>query len=502
MTRLTYAAVLLTCVAWPSFAGAQSVTQPSGMSARPPKTVTSTTGRQYPVISASKMNVAQGPGIHTIQQALGAAYSNNPTLLAQRAATRATDENVPAQIANWRPQILLSGGGGRAFGTDTQPSVFGNSVTKQTRNLYQEQATVTQPLYRGGRTVAGINRAEDQVMSQRATLQVTEQQVFTDTIAAYVGVISNSQVLQLDVNDEQVLAKQLQATNDRFRVGEITRTDVAQAEAALSQATATREAQEGALATSRANFQRETGELPGDLLDPQPLVLPAKTEAEVVALSGSNNPNVVAALFADKAAREAFNLAYGALLPSVSLQGSQFYTQGQQQAGFNTNGQQVLGTVSVPIYQGGMEYAAIRQARQTEQQARKQLDDQRRAAVQQAVTAFENYVAARATIASDRVAIRANEIALEGVQREAIVGSRTTLDVLNAEQTLLNSRVTLVQALANYVTYSYSVANAVGRLTAYDLNLAVPLYDVNAYYRAVKNLWIGTGDFATDQPGR
>jgi outer membrane protein len=154
------------------------------------------------------------------------------------------------------------------------------------------------------------------------------------------------------------------------------------------------------------------------------------------------------------------------------------------------------------LFQGGSEYAAVRQARQNEQQSRKTLDDQRRQAMEQSTSAWETLVAARASIESTRLAIRANSIALEGVEREAIVGSRTTLDVLNAEQALLTSRVTLVQNLAALINASYTLAQAVGRLTAKDLGLKVPLYDETAYYQAVHDRWAGTGDYATDQPGR
>ena len=156
----------------------------------------------------------------------------------------------------------------------------------------------------------------------------------------------------------------------------------------------------------------------------------------------------------------------------------------------------------MPIYQGGSEYSAVRQARQTAQQTRKLVDDARRTAVQNAVQAWETLVAAKASAASTREQIRANQIALEGVEREAIVGSRTTLDVLNAQQALLNSQVTLVQNLAQLITASYGVASALGRLTARDLHLPVPLYDDTAYYNAVKDKWVGLGDYATDQPGR
>jgi outer membrane protein len=184
------------------------------------------------------------------------------------------------------------------------------------------------------------------------------------------------------------------------------------------------------------------------------------------------------------------------------LQGQGIESSNQTFPRSYANGGQLLAQVSVPIYQGGSEYSAVRQARQQEQQARKQLDDARRSAVQQATQAWQTLIAARATAESTRSQIRANSIALEGVEREAIVGSRTTLDVLNAQQALLNSQVTLVQNLANLVTASYSVAAAIGRLTARDLNLAVPLYDDTAYYNAVRNRWFGTGDYAVDQPGR
>ena len=216
----------------------------------------------------------------------------------------------------------------------------------------------------------------------------------------------------------------------------------------------------------------------------------------------SNNPTVIAALFDDAAAKDNFDLQYSKLMPNLSLQGSVLREKDVNASGVTQKYAQILAAVTIPLYQGGAEYSAIRQARQQQQQTLKIVEDARRTAVQQLVEAWETYTSAKSTIESTRAQIRANQIALEGVQREAIVGSRTTLDVLNAEQALLNSRVTLVQNLANLVNASYGVAAAVGRLTARDLNLPVPLYDDTAYYRAVRDRWIGTGDLATDQPGR
>ena len=211
---------------------------------------------------------------------------------------------------------------------------------------------------------------------------------------------------------------------------------------------------------------------------------------------------MITALFNDAAAKDAIDAAFGVLLPQVSLQGQSFQQNNSSGRSVTANGYQVTAQLSVPIYQGGSEYAAVRQARQAQQQTQRLIDDARRTAVQNAVNAWDTLVAAKAAADSTRAQIRANQIALEGVEREAIVGSRTTLDVLNATQLLLNSRTTLVQNLSQVINASYSVAAAIGRLTARDMHLPVPLYDETAYYQAVKDRWAGLSDYATSQPGR
>ena len=444
---------------------------------------------------------AQG-NAETLQNALAAAYAGNPALQAARAQLRATDEGVPTALAGWRPTVIVSAGGGSAFGTQTVRTNGFDTTTQQGRALVTSSATITQPIYTGGKTVAGTNKATNLVYSARAKLIAAEETLFGNIVQAYVGVIQAQDILQLDINNEQVLTRQLQATNDRFRVGEITRTDVAQAEAALAGAAATRETAEGSLQVARATYQQLVGDLPGTLVDPQPLKLPTRSLEEAKALASDNNPSVVAAEFQNASDKDNFDLQYSALMPNVNLQASGGYTQNASQAGVRTHEGQILASLSVPIYQGGAEYSAIRQARQTEQQSRKLIDDAKRTAVQQVISAWETYAAAKSTIDSTRSQIRSNQIALEGTQREAIVGSRTTLDVLNAEQLLLNSRTTLVQNLAALVTASYQVASAVGRLTARDLALQVPFYDETAYFQAVRNRLVGTGDYATGQPGR
>ncbi|HEX4262340.1 MAG TPA: TolC family outer membrane protein [Acetobacteraceae bacterium] len=440
---------------------------------------------------------------HTLQDALGAAYSYNPSLQSERATLRATDEGVPQALAGWRPTVVLGANAGYACGNITELSTFaGHETLPNERITATGTATVTQPLYRGGRTRATTNQAKNTDYAGRATLIATEEQVLSDTVNAYVGVIEAAQLLQLNISNEQVLRQQLRAANDRFRVGEITRTDVAQAEAALAGAIAQRETAEGNLQIANATYLRQVGFAPTNLTNPQPLRATVRNEVEAGKVAASNNPNVIAALFNLAAAKDAISVAWSALMPTVSLQGQAFREDNVQTSHTRFTGETVTAVLSVPLYQGGSEYSAVRQARQTEQARRKTLDDTRRLAVEQAVSAWETLVADRATIASTRAQITANEVALEGVEREALVGSRTTLDVLNAEQLLLTSRVTLVQNLASLVTASYTLASATGRLTARDLALHVPLYDDTAYFRAVRDRLWGTGDYATDQPGR
>jgi outer membrane protein len=481
----------------------QSVSRP----AKPVKVVQAQVTAQAPGVAKSKVPaVVSGQTVpHTLIEALAATYSNQPALQAERAKLRATDENVPIALAGWRPTVVLAGTTGYGDGkTAAYSAQLQGFLTAQTDRLIgTAQATVTQNIYNGGKTQANVNRSKNQVMAERANLIATEQTSFNNAVGAYVGVIQAKQLLDLQVNNEQVLAKQLEATNDRFRVGEITRTDVAQAEAALEGARATRETAEGSLQTANSTFQQIIGVYPpGDLVEPQPLNLPVNSEHDAASLATSNNPTVINALYNDAAAKDAVDVAFSSLLPQLSIQGQTFQQNNAGARSSQANGYQVVAQLSVPLYQGGSEYAGVRQARQAQQQTQRLIDDAKRTAVQNAVQAWDTLVAAKASADSTRAQIRANEIALEGVEREAIVGSRTTLDVLNATQLLLQSRTTLVQNLAQVITASYGVAVAIGRLTARDMHLPVPLYDETAYYQAVKDKWVGLGDYATNQPGR
>ncbi len=249
---------------------------------------------------------------------------------------------------------------------------------------------------------------------------------------------------------------------------------------------------EGSLLTAEAAYIRAIGSAPpADLAEPQPLKLPVRNEQQAAAMAGDNNPSVIAALFNLAGSRNAVDVAFGALLPQLSLQSQAFSPTTPRRATSTSNGYQVLANLSVPLYQGGSEYAAVRQARETVTQDDRLVADARRTAVQNAVQAWQTLQAALASADSSRAAVQANQVALEGEERQALVGTATTLDVLVQQQTLLNARLTLVQNLASIVTASYGVASAIGRLTARDLALPVTYYDDTAYYQAVKNKWFG-----------
>ncbi|GAN63937.1 secretion system type I outer membrane protein TolC [Acetobacter indonesiensis NRIC 0313] len=442
---------------------------------------------------------------HTLQEALASAYLTNPTLQQARATLRATDEQVPTALAGWRPTV--TGNVGLSYykgvndyqGTADQPGY----LRKYDTPGYTAGVTINQPLYTGGKTTASTHQAVNKVMAARANLISVEQQVFKNVVNAYVSVIEDEQLLQLNINNERVLQQQLRATNERFRVGEITRTDVAQAESAYATAKAARQQSEGTLQTAQATYMQIVGMAPPpNLVPPQPLVLPVKNEQTAAAMAVRNNPDVINALFTESSQKDAVSVAIAAIMPKISATAA--YTRQINQSlnhQIDENKYAML-NFNIPVYQGGSEYAAVRQAKQQVQVAHRQVDIQRRTAAQDAVSNWQKLVSYQAAISSNRAAIRAGTIALDGVERQAIVGTSTTLEVLQQQETLLQAQVALVQSLSNMVLASYNVASAVGRLTAADLKLNVPLYDDKAYYQAVKDRLWGINDYATNQPGR
>ncbi|CAP55705.1 TolC family outer membrane protein [Gluconacetobacter diazotrophicus] len=442
---------------------------------------------------------------HTLQEALAASYLTNPTLQQERAALRATDEQVPTALAGWRPTVSTNVNMTYYSGLNAVARQEGYAWYSRRFDVpgYTGGVSLSQPIYTGGKTTASTHKAVNAVMAERARLIATEQQVFSSVVSAYVGVIEDEQLLQLNINNEKVLQEQLRATSERFRVGEITRTDVAQAEAALASARAARQEAEGTLQTAQATYTQVVGmSPPPNLVPPQPLVLPVKSQNEAIAQAVQNNPNVIAALFSEASNKDGVAVAMAAILPKVTADASYVHSINQSSGRSLEDEKYATLNVQFPLYQGGSEYAAVRQARQQVAQAHRAVDIQRRAALQLASSNWQQLMAYAASIQSDRTAIASNIVALDGVERQAIVGTSTTLEVLQQQQTLLQAQVALVQSLSNLVTASYGVAAAIGRLTAADLKLDVPRYDETAYYKAVKDRPWGIGDQATDQPGR
>jgi outer membrane protein len=443
----------------------------------------------------------------TLTEAFAYAYNNNPQLLAQRAALRATDESVPQALANWRPVVNFTGSAGFTRGALTTPQTnviadipctgppgatcspanFASFVSRQLA------LQVNQPIYRGGRTEAQTRQAINTVQAARAQTLGVETQVLQTVAQSYLDVVRDQTLVEVSRNNEAVLRKQLEATRDRFRVGEVTRTDVAQSESALAQATAQRINAEGQLEVSRSNFTRAVGHQPGRLMMPRERpVLPA-TRDEAVSLAANDNPNIIAASFNELAARDNVDLVRGQLLPQISIVGdlNRNFAPSFTQRNARQDTASVTARLTMPLYEGGAIYSQTRQAQQTVGQRRSQVDDARRQAVQTATQNWETLQAARAAMVSFGAAVRAAQIALDGTQQEALVGSRTVLDVLIAQQQLFTTQSQLVVAQHDAALQEFNLAAATGRLIAPELKLPVALYDMGRHYKQVKDKWLG-----------
>ena len=418
----------------------------------------------------------------SLEEALAQAYDSNPTLRAARAELRAVNEQVPQALANWRPRVEALGSIGRSR-TDTEEPF--NDTTIATPR--EARLSITQPLYRGGRTVAATQRAENQVLAQRATLQSVEQAVLLDGAVSYFDVWRDQSVLELNINNEQVLRRQLEATQDRFDVGEVTRTDVAQSESRLAVASANRIAAEGDLAASRAVFQRVIGTVPGQLTGPDPVAgLPA-SRLEAVDDALRQDPRVISAILTERAAERNVREVLGELLPEVNLRGNLSHRHSSSTS--EAQDASIVAELRIPIYQQGQVSSRVRAAKQQANQRRIQIEEARRQTKEDTIEAWEDLETARAQIESFEAGVRANEIALEGVRQENEVGARTILDILDAEQELLDSQVNLVRAQRDELVAGYALLSALGRLTAEELQLSVDPYDPEGAYKAVRDTW-------------
>jgi outer membrane protein len=433
----------------------------------------------------------------TIEAALVRAYQSNPQLNAQRAQVRSTDENVPQALSGYRPKVAVTASAGYQY-TDTNATQGGTPTAIVRTEIHGTNAprsaglTVSQTLFNGQQTANKTRAAESQVSGAREGLRVLEQSVLLAAATIYMDYLRDSAIVEVQKSNVRVLEQTLKQTRDRFNVGEVTRTDVAQSEAQLAAGNTQLLAAQATLTTTKANFRRIIGNEPEALAPGSPVdrFLPG-TLPGAVELSLIENPNVTAAMFGIDVNYLTVKVNEGVLLPTVSLQASVQQSYEQTLTVFRSFGASAIAQVSVPVYQGGAEYSLIRQSKENLAQQRLILEQTRDQTRANTVTAWGQLVAGKAQVASAQAQVTASEIALNGVREEAKAGQRTTLDVLNAQQALVNARVALVTAQHDRVVASYAVLTAVGRLSPQVLNLSTTVYDPSVHYQQVRDSWFG-----------
>ncbi|WP_297737077.1 TolC family outer membrane protein [uncultured Maricaulis sp.] len=415
----------------------------------------------------------------TLEETLALAYNSNPTLQAERARLRATDEGRVQARAARLPSVSASASISRSHTEGESFSQINNAT-----NSFESDATpknygvsASQPIYRGGRIDGAIDQATAVVMAGRETLRATEQAVLVDAVTAFMDVRRDNNVVEIRQNNVEVLAQQLRAARDRFEVGEITRTDVSQAEARLSAAQTQLSAAQAQLAASRAAYERVTGQPAASLSEPPALPPLPDNLGDAAEFAFDNSPQLLAARYGEEAAQHAIRIARGALRPEVSLTASASSARDSSFSGDVRDSTSIMGQVSMPIFTGGLNRSRVRAAVAQEEQARFQVREARRQVTEAVTNAWYSYIASLAVIESSRQAVVANEIALDGVQQEAFVGIRTTLDVLNAEQELLEARLTFVTAERDSFVAGYRLLQAMGLASAERLGLNVEIYD-------------------------
>ena len=446
-------------------------------------------------LSAVAILAVLGTGVETaeaqsLRDALAQTYESNPDLAAERAGLRATDESVPQALSNWRPEVEIDS----SYGVRKRDRDFSSSAPdlENTDQLQSISLGITQNLFRGFRTISETDSARNRVAAGRANLIDAEQSVLLEAVTAYVNVVRDRVILSLRENNVRVLEQERQATADRFEVGELTRTNVAQADSRLADSISQRTLARGNLNSSTADYVEVVGSAPADLIRPTlPDRLPS-SEEEAVQLAKTNNPSVVAQDFNERADRDAIDVVAGELLPTLTLDGELERNKDILGADTVTTEQSVTLNLTVPLYQAGDVYSRVREAKQTANQSLLALAEEERRAQEQARQSWADLQSASAQIVSVEAEVAAQEIAYEGVQQEAQVGSRTVLDVLDAEQELLDARVDLVVAQRNEIVAAYELLQAIGRLTAQDLGLDVAIYDPNRNFRDVEDKLFGS----------
>ena len=427
----------------------------------------------------------------TLREALNSTYRTNPTLNAQRETLKSTDATVAIARAGGRPTVTGTVGVNRNL---TRSGVIAQTQGNDHNISLSGGVDLSVPLFQGGSVRNSVNAARTRVEAGRATLRAVEGDIFTEAVAAYMDVMRDRAIVELNANNVRVLETNLEATRDRFQIGDVTRTDVAQSEARLALGRSQLAIAQGRLSSSEENYRRVVGKEPDALAPPPPLPpLPASGD-EAVRIALANNPDFIAATRQAEAARYDVRVAQAGRLPTLSGVATGDYLN---QLTGGTNGLDRSGTATsvglsgrIPLYQGGLPGARIRQSQALEGQALELRIATERLVVSTTQSAFATYQAAVRAIASNEVAVKANELALEGVRAENTVGTRNILDVLNAEQELLNSQVLLVTARRDAYVAGFQLLNAMGQAEAEDLGLeGGPLYDPLGNYRRVAGDW-------------
>lgn len=425
----------------------------------------------------------------TLNQALASAYEYNPQLDAERARLRATDEEVTRARSGFRP--VIQGNADINYQYNRQRGMFGTNESEIKPKGYSIDAV--QPIFSGFRVINAVNEQEANVRAARETLRAVEQDVLLQAVTAFMDVVRDQAIVRLRENNVNVLSRELKATEDRFAVGEVTRTDVAQAQARRAGSVSALDLARANLKTSRATFERVVGHPPGNLIEPNGFErwLPNSLE-EAKNIGTAENPGVVSSLYLEQAARFGVDRIRGELLPSVQLEASYSDRFDTSTTIDESETAVVTGRLSVPIYEGGEVYARVRQQKHIHVSRLQEIEQARSEAEAQVVASWSQVLAARAQVESDQSQVSANTTALTGVREEERVGQRTLLDVLNAEVELLNSQVQLVSTRRNVVVSSYTLLASVGRLDAVNLGFTGIAYDPEAHYQEVRRKPWGT----------
>ncbi|CAL8981454.1 Outer membrane efflux protein BepC [Rhodoplanes serenus] len=443
-------------------------------------------------VLAATLGTVGAASADTLPGALAQAYQNNPQLNSQRAIVRATDENVPTALSGYRPSISATASIGQQYERQVSGGGRGGEVVEGWTTPRGVGLTGTQTLFNGFQTGNRVRQAEGQVSAARETLRLIEQNVLLNAATAYMNLLRDTAILDLQRRNVEVLQEQLRQTRDRFAVGEVTRTDVAQSESRLAAGRSQVSAAESNYTASRATYRQVIGVEPGRLSAATPVdrLSPANLQA-AIGSGRAQNPNVTAAMFGIDVQALQVKINEGALYPTVMANANVQQNWDPSPMVSSQFSASFMGQLAVPIYQGGANYAAIRASKETLGQKRLDLETARDQAQANVAQAWGQLQAAKAQIEATQAQVSAAEIALNGVREEARVGQRTTLDVLNAQQELVNARVALVTAQRDRVVASYNLLAAVGRLSPVVLGLPTAIYDPVTHYHQVRDTWGG-----------